>query len=421
MPFSPTLELVLTLATREAARSEFAAIEPDHLLLGLLKFADLDLDRDVLGNVGFDPTRRDRIDAERHEIGHWLQQRGLEATALRRQLRRALGTDNQPLPAGGLQTSPATETRLQQAQTLAGGEGRDQVTAIYLLRALFEPPTPLLARQLAEPAAVRVTPPRGQDVTDAEVRREDLTTLANADQPAVPRLDDLTETVTCLRAQVFGQDHAIQAFVEGLFNAEVVAGAERDRRQPEAVFVFAGPLGVGKTFLAEEGARALGRPFRRFDMSAYSGPQAGESLIGVHRSFHGAHAGLLTGWVAAHPNAVLLFDEIEKAHLHTLHLFLQVLDVGTLEDQFTERAVEFRETLLIFTTNAGRMLYDRPEATALRHAPPEFHRRTLLGALESEIDPRTGAPVFPPALCSRLARRSRSSARPDCTSRSRMR
>lgn len=407
MPFSPTLELILTLATREAARSEFAAIEPDHLLLGLLKFADLDLDHDVLGNAGFDPTARERIDAERREIGQWLQQRGLEATALRRQLRRALGTSNQLWPARGLQFSPATETRLQQAQTLAGGEGRDQVTAIHLLRALFEPPTPLLAQRLAELATMRVAPRLEQDVAEMVVRHEDLAVWAGAGQPAVPRLDVLTETVTRLRdrlrAQVFGQDHAIQAFVEGLFNAEVVAGVEQDRRQPEAVFVFAGPPGVGKTFLAEEGARALGRPFHRFDMSAYSGPQAGETLIGVHRSFHGAHAGLLTGFVVAHPNAVLLFDEIEKAHLHTLHLFLQVLDVGTLEDQFTERTIDFRETLLIFTTNAGRMLYDRPEANALRHAPPEFHRRTLLGALESEIDPRTGAPVFPPALCSRLA------------------
>lgn len=245
MPFSPTLELVLTLATREAARSEFAAIEPDHVLLGLLKFADLDLDRDVLGNAGFDPTARERIDAERQEIEQWLRRRGLEATTLRRALRQVLGTGNQPLPARGLRISPATETRLHQAQTLAGGEGRDQVTAIYLLQAMFEPPTPLLAQQLAEPAAIPVTSPQRQDGAETTVGREHLTARAGAVPLAAPQLEDLTETVTRLRdrlrAQVFGQDHAIQAFVEGLFNAEVVAGAERDRRQPEAVFVFAGP------------------------------------------------------------------------------------------------------------------------------------------------------------------------------------
>jgi ATP-dependent metalloprotease FtsH len=222
-----------------------------------------------------------------------------------------------------------------------------------------------------------------------------------------PRLDELTERLQSLRnellSKVFGQDHAVHAFVEGLFNAEVVAAADVKRRAPRAVFVFAGPPGVGKTYLAELGAAALNLPFKRFDMSAYSGHQQNEQLVGVARNYQGAHPGTLTEFVEKNPNAVLLFDEIEKSHSKTIHLFLQALDAGTLEDKFHERNVNFRDTTIIFTTNAGRKLYDRPNASGVHKANASFHRKTIIDALETEIDPLTREPFFPAALCSRLA------------------
>jgi len=222
-----------------------------------------------------------------------------------------------------------------------------------------------------------------------------------------PRLDELTETMRRLRAEllakVYGQDHAIHAFVEGLFNSEVVAQADTKRKAPRSVFVFAGPPGVGKTYLAELGAGHLARPYKRFDMSAYSGHEQNDGLIGMAKMWRGAHAGGLTEFVEKNPNAVLLFDEIEKAHLSTIQLFLQVLDGGTLEDKFHEREVSFRDTTIIFTTNAGRKLYDRPGTTGFRSANAAFHRRTVLDALESEVNPRTNQPFFPLAICSRMA------------------
>ena len=246
------------------------------------------------------------------------------------------------------------------------------------------------------------------DVTP--MRHEDAATLLASwyeKEVQTPRLEELTERLRGMRAElltkVFGQDHAVHAFVEGLFNAEVVAAADTKRRSPRALFVFAGPPGVGKTFLAELGASHLDRPFKRFDMTAYSGHQQNEALVGMGKSYRGAHPGTLTEFVEKNPNAVLLFDEIEKAHLNTIHFFLQILDAGTLEDKFHERNVSFRDTTIIFTTNAGRKLYDRPNESGVHTANAAFHRKTILDALENEKDPQTGQPFFPAAICSRMA------------------
>ncbi|MFC1569380.1 AAA family ATPase [bacterium] len=220
-------------------------------------------------------------------------------------------------------------------------------------------------------------------------------------------LDDLTEQLRSLRTlllkRIFGQDHAIQAFIEGLFSAEVVAAADTERKAPRAIFIFAGPPGVGKTYLAELGASVLETPYRRYDMSAYSGHQQNEQLVGMAKSFHAAHPGTLTEFVEKNPEAILLFDEIEKAHIKTIHLFLQILDHGTLEDKYHERNVNFKDTIIIFTTNAGKQLYDRPNAMGVNHANASFHRKTILDALANEKDVLTGEPFFPQAICSRMA------------------
>ncbi len=253
----------------------------------------------------------------------------------------------------------------------------------------------------AEACAVLGTTPLAEDAVSTR-----LASWYDRDAQS-PRLDELTERLRRLRtellAKVFGQGHAVQAFVEGLFNAEVVAAADTQRKRPRALFVFAGPPGVGKTYLAELGASYLDRPFKRFDMSAYSTHQQDEALVGMNKGYRGAHPGQLTEFVEKNPSAVLLFDEIEKSHLNTINLFLQILDAGTLEDKYYERNMTFRDTTIIFTSNAGRKLYEQPNASGVHGANAAFHRRTILDALESERDPRTGEPVFPAAICSRLA------------------
>jgi len=206
-----------------------------------------------------------------------------------------------------------------------------------------------------------------------------------------------------LLARIFGQDHAVHTFIEGLYNAEVTAATDKERKRPAAVFVFAGPPGVGKTYMAELCASFLERPFKRFDMTGYTDHQAQTQLVGWAPSYKAAQSGLLTGFVEKNPNAILLFDEIEKAHLTTVQLFYQILDAGRLEDKFTEHDISFRDTVIIFTTNAGRGLYDNPNKVGISAANAGYHKRTILSALENEKNPADGKPSFPQPICSRLA------------------
>jgi len=243
----------------------------------------------------------------------------------------------------------------------------------------------------------------------ALTREETLSRLASIYTAVsdAPNLVELTERLRALEAEllqkIYGQDHAVRAFIAALFNAELVAAADSQRKAPRAVFVFAGPPGVGKTYLSELGSSRLGRVYKRYDMSSYADGLAHMALVGTSRNFHGARPGVLTEFVDRNPNAVLLFDEVEKAHLNTIHLFLQVLDAGMLEDKYHERSIPFRDTTIIFTTNAGRQLYERPNTSGINASNAAYHRQTVLDALRSEVDPATDQPLFPAAICSRMA------------------
>lgn len=257
-------------------------------------------------------------------------------------------------------------------------------------------------------AALAMSPRLG-DLLDAEAISPDAAVDLLRDwqegQRTASSLGGLTERLRRMRnqllSQVVGQDHAVHAFAEGLFNAQFVGAADQHRKGPRAVFVFAGPPGVGKTMLAELGAECLGLPFKRFDMSSYADHQQYMQLVGFAPSYQSAQPGALTDFVAENPQCVLLFDEIEKAHLNTVHLFLQILDAGRLEDKFKGEDISFQDTIVIFTTNAGASLYDRPNATGISSANDTFHRRTILDALRNEqgVDDRER---FPATICSRL-------------------
>lgn len=216
-------------------------------------------------------------------------------------------------------------------------------------------------------------------------------------------LPELTSNIRKLRAKLLstvqGQDHVVHAFAEGMFAAEVLAESDTSRKRPKAIFAFVGPPGVGKTFLAEQAAESLGLPFKRFDMSSYADHQTYMGLVGFEKSYSGAARGLLTEFVEKNPKCILLFDEIEKAHINTIQLFLQILDAGRLNDRYTGEAVNFRDTIIIFTSNAGKSLYEGDTKQNAAGIP----RKTILGALETEKDPRTGEPFFPAAITSRLA------------------
>lgn len=226
-----------------------------------------------------------------------------------------------------------------------------------------------------------------------------------AEQPAASKMT-MREIVSktkklqkTLQEKVLGQQYAVSTFAAGYFQSQLQAATGKDRTRPLATFLFAGPPGVGKTFLSETAASILELPYRRFDMSEYATPTAVDELSGSDKNYKGSAEGLLTGFVHKNPECVLLFDEIEKAGLDVIHLFLQILDAGRLRDNRTDEEISFKDAILIFTTNAGKTLYEGGEAENLS----TMSRTVILDALRNDINPRTSEPFFPAAICSRFA------------------
>lgn len=179
---------------------------------------------------------------------------------------------------------------------------------------------------------------------------------------------------------------------------EITAITQNDTTKPRAVFLFAGAPGVGKTFFAEQTAGLLGLPYKRFDMSEYSEKEANLMFAGSDKVYKCSHTGEVTEFVKEHPHCILLFDEIEKAHLNVIHLFLQILDAGRLRDNFIGEEVSFKDVIVIMTTNAGKEMYEDDSINLAT-----VSQKSILKALSSEISPITHAPLFPSAICSRIA------------------
>ncbi len=153
-----------------------------------------------------------------------------------------------------------------------------------------------------------------------------------------------------LKMLVFGQDQAITALASAIkMNRSGMGSTEK----PIGSFLFSGPTGVGKTEVTKQLANTLGIEFIRFDMSEYMERHTVSRLIGAPPGYVGYdQGGLLTDSVNKHPHAVLLFDEIEKAHPDVFNILLQVMDYGSLTDN-NGRKSDFRNTIIVMTTNAG--------------------------------------------------------------------
>ena len=209
-------------------------------------------------------------------------------------------------------------------------------------------------------------------------------------------LKDLEVT---LKRVVFGQDAAITALSSAI---KLARAGLREPEKPIGNYLFAGPTGVGKTEVAKQLADTLGVELLRFDMSEYMEKHAVSRLIGAPPGYVGFdQGGQLTDGVDQHPHCVLLLDEIEKAHPDVFNILLQVMDHGTLTDH-NGRSVDFRNVILIMTSNAGAAEQakaavgfgrDRREgedtAAIERTFSPEFRNRLdaviSFGALPKEV------------------------------------
>ncbi len=162
--------------------------------------------------------------------------------------------------------------------------------------------------------------------------------------------DKLRDLEKNLKLLVFGQDQAIHSLAAAI---KLSRAGLRDAQKPIGSFLFSGPTGVGKTEVSRQLAKVLGVELLRYDMSEYMERHTVSRLIGAPPGYVGFdQGGLLTEAVTKHPHAVVLLDEIEKAHPDVFNLMLQVMDHGTLTDN-NGRKADFRNIILIMTTNAG--------------------------------------------------------------------
>ncbi len=153
-----------------------------------------------------------------------------------------------------------------------------------------------------------------------------------------------------LKGVIFGQDDAVDKVVDAIQISRAGLG---NQSKPVGSFLFSGPTGVGKTELSKQLAEQLGIEFMRYDMSEYAEPHTVSRLIGAPPGYVGFdQGGLLTEAIMRTPHAVLVLDEIEKAHPNLFNLLLQVMDSATLTDNNGKKA-DFRNVILIMTTNAG--------------------------------------------------------------------
>lgn len=301
------------------------------------------------------------------------------------------------------------QQHILKAKAVAQKKGVEQLEPDLLLLCILEDPDEFMKSRVACPGKEDGADKGMLDGIDELLEDLDEGELAGeapkeekskSPKTTVAKLTERTKSIhDKLMESVFGQDNAVSVFTTGYFRAELLSLTDKDRTRPRATFLFAGPPGVGKTFLAEQAAEALQLPYQRFDMSEYSDKESHLMLCGFASTYKDSKPGNLTKFVSKHPKCVILFDEIEKAHINVIHLFLQILDAGHVRDNFVEKEVSFTDAILIFTTNAGKQLYEDSET-------PDFSgvsRKTILKALQNDVNPETGAPYFPAAICSRFA------------------
>ncbi|AOV16955.1 ATP-dependent Clp protease ATP-binding subunit ClpA [Acidihalobacter aeolianus] len=208
------------------------------------------------------------------------------------------------------------------------------------------------ARRRLQPASQRRKTISVHDVEDvvAKIARIPPKQVSTSDMETLRNLE------SNLKLVVFGQDEAIGTLAAAIKMSRSGLGHPD---KPIGSFLFAGPTGVGKTEVTRQLAQVLGIELLRFDMSEYMERHTVSRLIGAPPGYVGFdQGGLLTDAILKHPHAVLLLDEIEKAHPDVFNLLLQVMDHGTLTDA-NGRQVDFRNVILVMTSNAGAQSVSR--------------------------------------------------------------
>ena len=247
----------------------------------------------------------------------------------------------------------------------------------------------------------RFLPDKAVDLLDDAGARKRLTTdnspVNDADIAAVAAAvagvssaafdnHQLSDLAAQLSQKVIAQDEAAAQLSAAVLRRRL---GYHDNGRTAGAFMFAGPTGVGKTEMARRLAEVLGAPLLRFDMSEYMESHSVSRLIGAPPGYVGfEQGGSLAEGIVRHPDAVVLLDEMEKAHVEVQNIFLQIMDYGKLTDGMGRRA-DFGNAILIMTSNAGAAAWERP--------PTGFRRTDGAQAGEEEL-----SRIFSPEFRNRL-------------------
>ena len=168
------------------------------------------------------------------------------------------------------------------------------------------------------------------------------------------KLTELYEKVLLLEKElpkkVFGQEEAVRKFAEGYFRSELLADSDTKRIGPRGIYLFTGPKGVGKAYLAELAAAELGLPYGRYIMSGVADDLQCRILVGSSGRRH-PKEGTLTSFVRMHPSCFIIFDGIAKTHPETLAVIREMLDQGIILDEFRDEEISFRDCHIVFTSS----------------------------------------------------------------------
>lgn len=216
---------------------------------------------------------------------------------------------------------------------------------------------------------------------------------------------DVAELRALLEQRLFDQDAAIEAVSDAVMRMSWSAPANR----PRAIFSFLGPPATGKSYMAQLMGQGLqGHALRTFDMTQFNSEKESFGLVGLRKGFSDASPGMLTEFVKRNPRAIIVFDELEKSHSRVQSALLRMLSEGQLRDEHTGEEIDFRQTILVFTSNLGSSLWANRTFIEQTRQQPHQAREHLLQAIaqERKIEDGHRVAAIAPEMVSRLAQGS---------------